>query len=255
MRNALWMVEQIAGHTWNTWGSAPAAGSLSGLRGLAPLEQLALMGFDRDAALGMARAEHEDWCRYYREAGWRYGPTRDDERKIHDKLVDWATVEANPELLEAAMSSSAATLSELRELGYRSRPVWEQFRRAGTVTAERRPKAWTWTSRSGQTMRANAGDWAVQDCDGDTWSVRDAVFRATYEHMAENRWRRVGLVLARPARHGEIIDTPEGPTTAVNGDRVVRGDQGEEWPVPAEQFSRRYRRPVSPSNFDGNQQR
>ena len=253
VRNALWMVEQIAGHTWNTWGSAPAAGSLSGLRGLAPLEQLALMGFDRDAALGMARAEHEDWCRYYREAGWRYGPTPDDERKIHDKLVDWATVEANPELLEAAMSSSAATLSELRELGYRSRPVWEQFRRAGTVTAERRPKAWTWTSRSGQTMRANAGDWAVQDCDGDTWSVRDAVFRATYEHMAENRWRRVGLVLARPARHGEIIDTPEGPTTAVNGDRVVRGDQGEEWPVPAEQFARRYRRPVSPSNFDGNQ--
>ena len=77
-------------------------------------------------------------------------------------------------------------------------------------------------------MRANAGDWAVQDCDGDTWSVRDAVFRATYEHMAENRWRRVGLVLARPARHAEVVDTPEGPTTAVNGERVVRGDQGED---------------------------
>jgi hypothetical protein len=255
VRNALWMVEQIAGHTWNTWGSAAAAVSLSGLRGVEPLDQLALIGFDRDAALGMARAEHEDWRRYYRAAGWRYGPARDDERKIHDGLVDWATVEANPGLLEAAMGSLAATLSQLRELGYRSRPVWEQFRRAGTVIAEQRPTAWAWTSHSGQIMRANAGDWAVQDCDGDSWSVRDAVFRATYEHTAGNRWRRVGLVLARAARHGETIDTPEGPTTAVNGDWVVRGNQGEQWPVPAEQFSRRYRRAVSPSNFDSDQER
>ena len=58
VRNALWMVEQIAGHTWNTWGSPPAQLSGSEMAELAPLEQLALMGFDHYSALqhGQSRA-------------------------------------------------------------------------------------------------------------------------------------------------------------------------------------------------------
>ncbi|BCI85419.1 hypothetical protein NIIDMKKI_06250 [Mycobacterium kansasii] len=73
VRNALWMVERIAGHTWNTWGSPPAQLSGRDMADLPPLEQLALMGFDRYSALSMAKAEHEDWCRYYRRNGWKYG--------------------------------------------------------------------------------------------------------------------------------------------------------------------------------------
>ncbi|OBF03954.1 hypothetical protein A5730_19110 [Mycobacterium sp. ACS4054] len=239
VRNALWMVEQIAGHTWNTWGSPPAQLSGNEMVGLPPLEQLALMGFDQDAALSMARAEHEDWCRYYRRNGWKYGSPRDDSRKIHDKLVDWSAVESDPGLLNAAVRSLAGTLWSLRQLGFRSRPLWQSFTRVGTVTAEQRSAPWTWTSDSGQTMSADAGDWAIQE-DGKVWSVRDDIFRDTYEPAGDGRWQRKGRVQARPAHAGETVNTLEGPTTAAEGDWVVRGTTGEQWPVPGAEFARRY---------------
>ncbi|WP_232078405.1 RyR domain-containing protein [Mycobacterium paraseoulense] len=239
VRNALWMVEKIAGHTWNTWGSPPAQLSGNDMAGLPPLEQLALMGFDHDSAMSMARAEHEDWCRYYRRNGWKYGSPRDDSHKIHDKLVDWSAVESTPDLLNAAIRSLAATLWSLRQLGFRSRPMWQTFTRIGTVTAEQRDAPWTWTSDSGHTMRANAGDWAVHE-DGKIWSVRDDIFRDTYEPAGDGKWQRSGCVQARPAQAGETIDTLEGPATAADGDWVVRGEAGEQWPVPADEFARRY---------------
>ncbi|WP_231584525.1 hypothetical protein [Mycobacterium haemophilum] len=239
VRNALWMVEQIAGHTWNTWGSPPAQLSGRDMAGSPPLEQLALMGFDHYSAMSMARAEHEDWCRYYRRNGWKYGPIRDDARRIHDKLVDWSVVESKPDLVEAAVRSLAATLWSLRQLGFRSRPLWQSFIRVGTVTAEQRQTPWTWRSDSGHTMRADAGDWAVQS-DGKMWSVRDDIFRDTYEETGDGQWRRKGRVQARPAQAGETVNTLEGPTTAADGDWVVRGPNGEQWPVPGDEFARRY---------------
>jgi hypothetical protein len=239
VRNALWMVERIAEHTWNTWGSPPPPLSVQDMTGLTALQRLARMGFDRDAAMKMAKAEHESWCRYYRRHHWKYGAVRDDEHRIHNKLVDWSVVEANEDLLNTALESLAATLWSLRQLGYRSRPVWQQFTRVGTVNAEQRDTPWTWTSRSGQTMRADAGDWQVQ-ADGATWSVRDDIFQSSYEHVEDNQWRRRGYVSARPAQPGETITTLEGPTTASDGDWVVRGSDGEEWPVPAPQFAERY---------------
>ncbi|WP_374024330.1 hypothetical protein [Mycobacterium sp. HNNTM2301] len=239
VRNALWMVEQIAGHTWNTWGSPPAQLSGHEMADRPPLEQLALMGFDRDSAMSMAQAEHEDWCRYYRRNGWKYGAPRDDSRKIHDKLVDWSAVESDPALLNAAVRSLAGTLWSLRQLGFRSRPLWQSFTRVGTVAAEQRSAPWTWTSDSGHSMQADAGDWAVQE-DGKVWSVRDDIFRDTYEPAGNGRWQRKGRVQARPAYPGETINTLEGPTTAAQGDWVVRGSTGEQWPVPGDEFARRY---------------
>jgi hypothetical protein len=239
VRNALWMVEQIAGHTWNTWGSPPAQLSGSEMAALAPLEQLALMGFDHDSALRMAQAEHEDWCRYYRHNGWKYGSPRDDSRKIHNKLVDWPAVESDPDLLNAAVRSLAGTLWSLRQLGFRSRPLWQSFTRVGTVAAEQRSTPWTWTSDSGHTMRADAGDWAIQE-DGKFWSVRDDIFRETYEPAGDGQWQRKGRVQARPAYPGETVNTLEGPTAAAEGDWVVRGASGEQWPVPSDEFARRY---------------
>jgi hypothetical protein len=239
VRNALWMVEQIAGHTWNTWGSPPAQLSGRDMADAPPLQQLALLGFDHYSAMSMAKAEHEDWCRYYRHNGWKYGPSRDDARKIHDKLVDWSVVESRPDLLNAAVRSLAATLWSLRQLGYRSRPLWQTFTRVGTIKAEQRSTPWTWKSDSGHTMHADAGDWAVQE-DGKIWSVRDNIFRDTYEPADDGQWRRKGRVQARPAYPGETVDTLEGPTTAAEGDWVVRGSNGEHWPVPGDEFARRY---------------
>lgn len=251
VRNTLWMAEKIGGHTWNTFGAGPDAGTGTGLHGRPPLEQLGLMGFDEKTALAMARAEHEDWCRYYRDSGWKYGPDRDDARKIHDKLVAWSDIEADPERLRAALTSLATTLSRLRQLGYRSRPIgktsqWKSFRRRGTVIAEQRPQPWTWTTDSGHTMHAKAGDWAVQDPDGDaSWSVRDDIFRSRYRNVGGSLWRGYGTVLARPARSGETLVTLEGTISVEAGDWVVRGEAGEQWAVPAAEFARRYEGPVS----------
>jgi hypothetical protein len=88
-------------------------------------------------------------------------------------------------------------------------------------------------------MQANAGDWQIQ-ADGRTWSVRDDIFRTSYEHVDGDQWRRRGDVFARLAQPGEIIKTLEGPTTAADGDWVIRGTDSEEWPVPAREFAQRY---------------
>ena len=228
VRNALWMVEQIAGRVWDS-----VAGT-DGLDDIPPADVLA-----------MARAEHEDWCRYYREAGWRYGPARDDARKIHNGLVSWESIETDPAALERALTSLASTLSALGELGYRSRPVWQNFRRTGTVTAERRPQPWSWTSASGEQMRAAAGDWAVCGPDGNTWSVRDDIFVSTHEQLDGTRWRRSGVVQARKARAGEVVETLEGPLTAQPGDWIVRGPAGEMWPVGPQTFRAQYEGPLA----------
>ena len=55
-------------------------------------------------------------------------------------------------------------------------------------------------------------------------------------------------VFARPAQPGETIKTLEGPTTAADGDWVVRGADGEEWPVPAREFAERYAQPDAPAD-------
>lgn len=249
VRNALWMVERIGGHTWNTWDGPSDPVPITNLRGREPLDQLGLMGFERDAALKMAEAEHEDWSRYYRNSGWRYGTPRDNAHKIHDKLVDWNVIEADPDRLNSALSSLATTLSRLAELGYRSAPEhqdWQSFRRIGTVIAEQRSEPWSWVASSGETLQAGANDWAIRENeDTDAWSVRDDIFRDRYDHVEGNRWIRHGTVAARPARSGEVIDTLEGPVTASDGDWVVRGEGGERWPVPAEDFARRYDGPIS----------
>jgi hypothetical protein len=245
VKHMLRIVEDIAEHTWNTW-NAPAPEPVSIPHDAEPLEQLELMGFDRDAAIRMAMAEHERWREYYEKHHWRYGRDRDDERKHHPSLQDWAVIQDDPILYRRALTTVALTLLSLRELGYRSRSVWERFERAGTVVAERRTEPWTWTTETGAQMTADAGGWEVRDAEGgDSWSVRDGIFQASYQPCDDapaGRYRRTGTVLARRAHPGERIDTLEGPASAASGYWIVKGERGEMWPVPADQFARRYRR-------------
>jgi hypothetical protein len=247
VRNILWIVESIGGHTWSTAAGQSAPPPHSEVyRQAEPLESLRLLGFDADTAVAMARAEHDDWCRFYRADGWRYGPVRDDEHKVHDKLLDWDAAEHHPNFKKTALRSLANTLVELAKLGYRSRPLWQRYRRTGIVTATQQTDAWTWTSSAGNILNGDAGDWAVQDGAGNAWSVNDDIFRATHEYVDGNRWRRTGFVTARPARAGETIETLEGPATAADGDWIVTGGNGELWPIPDVQFRQRYEGPLQP---------
>jgi RyR domain len=240
VRNALWMVEQIAGHTWDTFGAAPDPPALTQQVNSDPLQRLCAMGFDHNAVLAMAEAEHEDWVRYYRKAEWRYGPKRDDTAKVHPNLVSWDAMRSDQAAVNTALNSLATTLYALGQLGYRSRPQWQRFRRTGVVTAHRRDKPWSWTTGSGETMQADAGDWAVSDDDGHGWSVRNDIFRSTYEHVDGNRWRRIGLVDVRPARDGEAVQTLEGTIVARAPAWVVKGTQEEQWVVAAHKFDSQY---------------
>jgi hypothetical protein len=117
---------------------------------------------------------------------------------------------------------------------------WRRFRRTGTVTARQRWEPWSWTSESGETMSASAGDWEVTDAGRRSWSVRDDAFRASYTHTDGNRWQRSGVMLARPAVNGETIESLEGPTVAAATDWVIKGTQGEQWVVPGDTFARKY---------------
>ncbi|MGE0782349.1 RyR domain-containing protein [Mycolicibacterium sp.] len=244
VKHMLRIVEEIAEHTWNSW-NGPAPEPVVIPHDADPLDQLELMGFDREAAVAMAKAEHERWVAYYVKHHWRYAPQRDNDRKLHPSLQDWSAIQADEELYRRALTAVAVTLLSLRELGYRSRSVWESFERTGTVIARQRSEPWTWTTGSGAKMTAEPGDWEVRDADGgSSWSVRDGIFQSTYvpADTAANWYRRVGTVQARRARPGERIETLEGPASAANGDWIVKGEQGEMWPVPADQFARRYRR-------------
>lgn len=177
VRNALQMVEQVGGHTWNTWGDAPDELTPAVLKGLDPLDKLRRLGFADDAIYAIARAEFEDWSRHYRDAGWTLGPKRDDAEKRHEKLVDtWADTFHDEELRTAALRSLATTMIQLRELGYRSKPKWRPYRRVGEVNARRRFLAWTWTTTAGDVMHAKRGDWDVQDDAGAHWSVATTSF-------------------------------------------------------------------------------
>jgi hypothetical protein len=123
---------------------------------------------------------------------------------------------------------------------------WRRYRRRGEVTAEKRPHSWTWTTTTGELMQAQPNDWAVIDDAGDERSVAAGVFESTHEQVGPQRYRRSGTVLARHAIRREVISTLEGDVVANEGDWIVQGNQGEQWPVPDSQFRENYEGPLDP---------
>ena len=207
----------------------------------------------------MAEMEHTSWMKHLQDNGWRYGPKRDDHRRIHPSLRPWS--ELTPADQEKTRDGVANALKILNRLGYRStvlRPsgvrgdagsgvVWIDVIRRGEVTAVRRDVPWNWTNESGEAMQAEAGDWQVTDDAGRSWSVAPGIFVRSYEHSAGDRWRRTGRATARRAVAGEVINSLEGQQTASEGDWVIRGSRGEEWITTGEHFTANYQTSESSS--------
>lgn len=123
VHNTLWMVETIASHTWNTLESTAAEPLPENFDDMTPLQKLEALGFDKDTVDRMIQIEHEDWCRYYREGGWKYSPNRDDDRNRHDSLKPWHQLtQERPDSVDHARESLVSVLISLRNLGYRSVP-------------------------------------------------------------------------------------------------------------------------------------
>ena len=227
-----------------SWGPVVRGGRSDGLVTSAEISESEL-----DA---MAKMEHASWMKYLQDNGWRYGPARDDRRRIHPSLRTWDQL--TPDDQAKTREGVANALSILNRLGYRStvlrlqgegrrRPdssEWVEVVRRGEVTAVRCNAAWTWTNESGETMQAEAGDWRITNAAGRSWSVAPDIFTNTYEQVQGDRWRRTGRALARSAIPGEVINSLEGPQTASEGDWVIRGPKGEEWATTGDHFAASY---------------
>lgn len=128
-----------------------------------------------------------------------------------------------------AATAPAATSSGLRP-----------FRRVGEVVAKRSQTSWTWSAEDGNVLRGNAGDWHVTDEAGRSWSVKPEEFEASYAAIGDDRWRRTGIVNARPGLIGEQIATLEGITYVNEESWVLQSPSGARWIVPAARFHASY---------------
>ena len=141
VQNAFRIVEQNAGHTWNTLGiprePLPPPKVPENASGEQLVDVFDKLGFTEEAVWEMLRAEFEDWSHFYRRHGWTGGPKRDYANKKHEKLVSWEQTIADETRRRPAMRSLAVTLIQLRELGYRSMPLWQPYHRIEPVTAKR----------------------------------------------------------------------------------------------------------------------
>jgi len=114
------------------------------------------------------------------------------------------------------------------------------YRSAITVTASRTTDSVQWRTTRGDTLQAAAGDWILHDGTGDKWSVDAAVFADTYASLGGDRYRKTATIQAVRIDEPFTVSTLEGTASGAAGDWLARGPRGECWPIPAEQFSRRY---------------
>ncbi|HRC12033.1 MAG TPA: hypothetical protein PLX68_04105, partial [Dermatophilaceae bacterium] len=203
-----------------------------------------------DEVAVLAQAEHESWCAYYRAHGWRHkaglkkadNPPQDwrlgyDSRLLAPDLLPWAELGADRQFWNSVFVRRSLDLLPL--LGYSPTPALHDYRRVGVVSATRlgEGREWTW---EGQVLRAEAGDWWVNDERGGGRSVKSESFLKTHRKIEEHTYERVGTVRARRAIPGETVVSPEGPTVARNGDMVVWSG-GVTWVAGQEAFEAGYR--------------
>ena len=68
----------------------------------------------------LAQNNHEHWARQRIEAGWTYGPTRDDARRTHPDLVPYSDLSEGEKGYDR--TSVVETLKVVLALGYEIRP-------------------------------------------------------------------------------------------------------------------------------------
>lgn len=69
----------------------------------------------------LARNTHEVWALQRIRGGWRYGPQRDDERKLHPCLVPYDELPDSEK--EIDRQTARETLKVILALGYRIEPA------------------------------------------------------------------------------------------------------------------------------------
>ena len=209
--------------------------------------------------------EHTRWYQRRLAAGWSAGdPVRVRNRAggqarnragarkkaaprqplVNSRVVPWADLPA--EERGRAVDYLRSQLAQLEDVGFMpvvpagGPPEAAEYRRVGTVRARRLNARRPWTRRSGDQLYGDAGDWRVVDGGGDERTVRDPEFRHSHEPLGGDFWLRTGNYRAWRVSQAIVLRTREGRATALPGDWVVEGAQGERWPVTDDQFRRSY---------------
>jgi hypothetical protein len=65
----------------------------------------------------LAKNAHENWARQRMEEGWRWGPRRDDEHKLHPSLVPYEQLSESEK--EYDRKTAMETIKTILALGYR----------------------------------------------------------------------------------------------------------------------------------------
>lgn len=201
-----------------------------------------------------AHVEHESWRRYYISHGWRLGPRPKDpfHSLVHPNLVDWKFLD------DASRHYTIDSLQEcfehLARFGYQ--PTVEadmtRYQRCGRVTARRLQHPIAWRTDSGAVMHASPGDWQISDDNGQSWTITDDALRRTYVEIGDGIWERAGVVLARPARANEVVETTEGRDHGCASDWVIQDSTGNRWIVPNDRFKIAYEPAADGATTDSN---
>jgi Trk K+ transport system NAD-binding subunit len=208
----------------------------------------------------IARAEHTRWYKRRVAAGWSARGRHDSTDAaitgtlVNSRVVPWADLMAEDRA--ASIDYLRSQLAQLEDVGFMpvvpsgGPPEAAEFQRIGTVRAKRLSDSQPWTRSSGDELRGDEGDWQVIDDFGDDRTIRDAEFRASYESLGGELWRRTGTFRAWQVSENLVLRTMEGKAIARVGDWVVEGYHGERWPVDDEQFRRTYRMRAGAAEHD-----
>jgi len=93
----------------------------------------------------------------------------------------------------------------------------------------------------GDTQRARAGDWLV-DNDGDVYTVAADSFARSYRQVSPGRWLKTTPVWAERAQEAGSVATKEGRTHYDAGDWLVSNheDGSDAYAISAAKFERTY---------------
>lgn len=196
--------------------------------------------------------EHRNWYAFKMLTGWAY-PTgkkpreglRENEFMVPwDELQDPSHAELQARVHARTLSSVTGNLGVLAALGFYPHAV--RYERTGEVMKVRTAtEPETWSTEAGGEMTAEPGD-VILTAGNRTWSIKPDLFDRDYELIVGHRYRRRGVVRARRAIPGEVVDSLEGKDVATVDQWYVQDVSGDTWLAPDEHFRTNYKR-LSPS--------
>ncbi|MBP6746082.1 hypothetical protein KA344_12680 [bacterium] len=119
---------------------------------------------------------------------------------------------------------------------------YREYRKLGTVNAEKLDQPIEWKTGNGDPMRGEAGDWMVSDASGSKWTVKPDIFAKTYGEVPGclGQYQKTALGVARRLTFPTTIETLEGKGSGNAGDYMMRGPAGESYIVSKSKFESIY---------------